>query len=670
MANKLAKESSPYLQQHAHNPVDWYPWGEEAFEKAASEHKPVLVSIGYATCHWCHVMEKESFENEEVAAFMNDHFVCIKVDREEHPDVDHFYMDALLAMQQSGGWPLNMFVTPDKLPFYGGTYFPPQKIYHRPSWMEVLEAMRLTWHQRREEAERQAVQLKRFLEQSYLYETESAPVTIDTDVLIQTLARQYDAVNGGFGMAPKFPGFNVTRMLLQVARSTAHTEAPEMALFTLRKILAGGIYDVVGGGLCRYATDSEWKVPHFEKMLYDNALLLTVLSQAYTFQQDRLFKHRIEQVIRFCSDTLGKDGLFMSALDADSEGEEGKYYVWTYDELEATDGFCEAIEAFWGLRREGNWEEGKNILHQERSDEDIIRTFELMPREWELMKQQFLMALWHKRQLRVPPVTDTKIMLDQNALMATALLQAYKALGNENYRELGLNVTAGLIQRFVDVEQQAVWHISDADTGKKIPANLDDIAYLLQALLHAYSVTSDAAYMSLVGFLTEYATAYFSDEQSILFRFSDSRRQDVAVRKIAVHDGAVLSSNAIMCENLWWAGQIQADLEMTARARRMLESQRGAAQRYPVAYASWIVNAVRMQQGWSIVKKNTPVTSFEQHIFYNRFLEQKLLYHMSPGEAGAAGDGNFNTGNGVIEFQECNEGYCKMPVNTVFELNL
>lgn len=670
MANKLAKESSPYLRQHAHNPVDWYPWGGEAFEKAAAEQKPVLVSIGYATCHWCHVMERESFEQEEVAAFMNDHFVCIKVDREEHPDIDHFYMDALLAMQQSGGWPLNMFVTPDKLPFYGGTYFPPQKIYHRPSWMEVLEAVRLTWSRRREEAELQAQQLRRFLEQSYLYESGAGPVRVDMEPLLKVIARQYDAVNGGFGTAPKFPGFNVIRLLLQAAKSTGHTGMKDMALFSLHKIIAGGIYDIVGGGLCRYATDSEWKVPHFEKMLYDNALLLTVLSQAYTFGQDKKFKHTIEQTIQFCKNTLWEDGLFMSAMDADSEGEEGKYYVWTYEELQASDGFHEAVAAFWGLSPEGNWEDGKNILHQVYGDEDIIRMFELLPRQWELMKQQFLMSLWHKRQSRIPPITDTKIMLDQNALMVTALLQAYKALGNEHYRELGLEVLERLISRFVDTEQQQVFHICDHNHHKRIPAKLDDIAYLLQALLQAYTITAATVYRDLITFLTGYASDYFNDDQSVLFCFSDSRQQDVAVRKIAVYDGAVLSSNAVMCENLWWTGQVQGDLAMTGRARRMLEVQWGAAQRYPVGYASWVLNAIRMQQGWTIVKKNTAVTSFEHHIFYNRFLEQKILYHGFHNEMNTSENEHKEPENDTAAFLECNEGYCKMPVNTVFELNL
>lgn len=670
MANKLGNQSSPYLIQHAANPVDWYPWGDEAFEVAKQHNKPVLVSIGYATCHWCHVMERESFENHEVAAYMNEHFICIKVDREEHPDVDHFYMDALMSMQQSGGWPLNMFTTPERLPFYGGTYFPPQRIYNRPSWMEILEAVHLTWEQKSEDVYHQSEQLRSFMSQANLYETSDAAIDADIDTILQNVSRYYDSVNGGFSTAPKFPQFNLIRLLLQIGKSYANVQAVDMAIATLQKMLTSGIYDVVGGGLCRYATDAGWKIPHFEKMLYDNALFITTMAQAYTFHKDKKFQHAIEQTLAFCNTTFMKDGMYMSALDADSDGEEGKYYVWDYNILATTDGFHPAVVYYFGITEEGNWEVGKNILHAEATDEAVIEKFQLLPKQWEYMKQQFLVALWHKRQERSLPITDTKILLHQNALMVTALFQAYKALGNENYKTSALTVLDTLLKHFTVPGFDTVYHVYYPEVPQRIAAKLDGVVYLQQALIQAFSVTNEQRYLDILTQLIQYVFRYFEDEEGTLFYFSDKRQTDIAVRKIELADGALLASNAILCENLWWYGQFTNNLHYTDRARQMMQSQCAATVRYPVSYASWVMNIIRLKQGWSVVKKNTVLSSFEHHIFYNNFLEQKMIFsgysEGIPKENGQA----LETGRSQNEFLECNEGSCKMPVNTVFEVNL
>lgn len=669
MPNKLIHESSPYLLQHAHNPVDWYPWGQEAFDRAKAENKPVLVSIGYATCHWCHVMEKESFENEQIAAYMNEHFVCIKVDREEHPDVDHFYMDALLAMQQSGGWPLNMFVTPDKKPFYGGTYFPPAKLYHRPSWLEILEAVVLTWSKKHEDIQHQSGQLLQYLRQTNLYETQKSDLEIDLKQVIQYISRSYDGVNGGFATAPKFPNFNVLRLLLQVYKHTSDVSVLHMVELTMRKLTTAGIYDNVGGGLCRYATDAEWRIPHFEKMLYDNALLLATLAPIYAITKDKHWMYKAQQVIQFCNQTLlDVDGLYSSAMDADSEGEEGKYYVWHYDEILGLQSVHASLIEFYSITEDGNWEHGKNIIHQAVSDQFIIDKYGFIPKQWILMKQQFLMELWHKRSSRVAPIIDTKKILAQNALMVSSLIFCYKAMGIEDYLQQALVLIDTVLAKYIDPDVNQILHLYTQNTTKTIPAKLDDIAYLLQALLQIYSVCSSEKYFNYIDKIIRYANRYFLDENNLMYYYSDSRQQDILVRKVEQLDGAVLSSNAIMSECLWLWGQINADMQYLEQSEMMDQTTLPLALRYPNSYASWLHNALRRKMEWSATKKNTMVTSFEHAIFYEQYLDHKYLYTGTIVNNITVENTPDMPNIDNISFVTCNGGHCKTPVKSVFQI--
>ena len=440
--NRLIHETSPYLLQHAHNPVDWYPWGDEAFERARAEDKPVLVSIGYAACHWCHVMERESFEHEEVAAIMNELFINIKVDREERPDVDHIYMDAVQAMSGSGGWPLNVFLTPDRKPFYGGTYFPTQRAFNRPSWTEVLHSLSNAYKTQKQEILQQAEQLTEHLKASNAFGlsvTDPAGLFTEGNITeaYHNIMHQADRQWGGFGKAPKFPQTFAIGFLLRYAHLEGVEEARQQALLSLDKMKQGGIYDHVGGGFARYSTDTEWLVPHFEKMLYDNALLVSVLAEAYQLTDDERYEEVIEETLQFVErELMHAEGGFYSALDADSEGEEGRFYVWSEEEIQQVLGpEAELFCAYFDVSEKGNWE-GKNILwvkvplHQfalERNmDPALLASFIIRSKQ----------KLLEQRSKRVRPQLDDKILLGWNALMASAYCNAFAATGNDHYRDV------------------------------------------------------------------------------------------------------------------------------------------------------------------------------------------------------------------------------------------
>lgn len=669
MSNLLSQETSPYLLQHAHNPVHWLSWSDTAFEQAKIENKPVLISIGYATCHWCHVMEKESFENEEVAAYMNDHFVCIKVDREEHPDVDHFYMDALQAMQQSGGWPLNMFCTPDRKPFYGGTYFPPKRYYNRASWMETLEAIDATWKHKQDDILHQSNQLLAHLQQNNLTETATQQnITAQhLQKMYDNIMLQYDAVNGGFGIAPKFPAFKTIEFLLDAYCFTKNDTYKDAGLHSLRKILDSGIYDQLAGGVSRYATDNAWMIPHFEKMLYDNALMLEAMAKAYAVTKDKYYRNKIQQTIDFLSKEMMVDQeVWGAALDADSEGVEGKYYTWSYADLIQVFGSLEpAIVQYFGITEEGNWEE-VNILHAFESDETIVNTYQFLPRQWELMKQQFLFTLYTERQKRIRPIFDHKIILSTNAMIVTALCQCFKATGTEVYLSMASTALDYLLAHFVK-EDGGLWHVRT--NGKsKILGKLDDYAYLIKALIMASSASNNATYLQKAKELIQYVQLYFKQEDSAYFYFSDSTQTDVLVRKIEVYDGAVPSANAILLESMHLLANIYPNFEQLSKVKVALLGMLPKVMRYPTSFSSWAKITQRYVKAGSVVKKNCTVTAFEHNVFFEQFLDTKLLLEDFSSPKCTQISIGINPEYEANLFVECVNGNCKMPVNSVFEL--
>jgi uncharacterized protein YyaL (SSP411 family) len=594
-ANKLIKETSPYLLQHAHNPVNWYPWGEEALNKAIREDKPLLVSIGYAACHWCHVMEKESFEDEETATLMNEHFINIKIDREERPDLDHIYMDAVQAMTGSGGWPLNVFLTPQGKPFYGGTYFPPRPAFNRPSWKDILNGVSRAFRDKRSEINEQAENLTNHIFRSNSFGMQNLPGTgIDpAEVFSPDKARDMynnimkaaDRKEGGFGNAPKFPQSFTIQYLLHYYYHTHTQEALDQACVSLDKMILGGIYDQLGGGFARYSTDAEWLVPHFEKMLYDNALLVSVMAEAWQITGRPIYKRAIEQTLKFVHDELSsRDGGFYSALDADSEGEEGKFYVWSRAEVETVLGkeaelFCE----FYDVTEEGNWEH-KNILN-------VPVPVEAFCAEKNLPVDAFLMKLYESRakllqyrNLRPRPLLDDKILLGWNALMITACCKAFAALGNEEYAQMAIR-NMSFIRKHFQSGGKEFYHVYKELA--KYPAFLDDYAYLIQALIHLQEITGDEDYLEQARSLTEWLIEHFSEADTGYFYFTHRDQQDVIVRKKEVYDGAVPSGNSVMAFNLYYLGVVFDRQEWRERAVRMCALLSQAVNKYPTSFGVW-----------------------------------------------------------------------------------
>ncbi|MEJ8817847.1 thioredoxin domain-containing protein [Lacibacter sp. H407] len=612
--NRLAQENSPYLLQHAHNPVDWFPWGNEALQKAIAEDKPILVSIGYSSCHWCHVMERESFEDEATAAIMNRHFVNIKIDREERPDLDHIYMDAVQAMTGSGGWPLNVFLTPDLKPFYGGTYFPPVKAYNRSSWKEVLYGVANAFTERRDEINSQADELLQHLQNANSFGTQKV-ITLDFpneelfvkkqgELMFENSMKSADKTWGGFGGAPKFPQTFTISWLLQYAYFSNNNEALKQACLSLDKMIQGGIYDHAGGGFSRYSTDTEWLAPHFEKMLYDNALLVIVLSDAYKLTKQPHYKRAIEETLQFIErEMTSPENGFYSALDADSEGVEGKYYTWLKEEVDAVlQNDAELFCKFYDVTAHGNWEQ-VNILRTKQTATDFCNENGLELSAFEAKMLTCLDQLLAVREKRIRPLLDDKIILGWNALMNSAYSKAFAATGKEEYRKKAISNMQLLLKVFQSSE--GMWHVYKEGMAK-YPAFLDDYAFLIQSLIHLQEITADTGYLEKAKELVAYVTTHFSEEETGYFFFTKANQADIVVRKKEVYDGAVPSGNSVMAVNLHYLGIVYDQPDWRERSTRMLLGLQDAVLRYPGSFGVWaglFLNQIKGFQELAIVGK-------------------------------------------------------------------
>jgi uncharacterized protein YyaL (SSP411 family) len=674
MANQLQHETSPYLLQHAHNPVEWYPWGEEALRKAKEEDKPILVSIGYAACHWCHVMERESFENEATAALMNQYFVNIKIDREERPDLDHIYMDAVQAMSGSGGWPLNVFLTPDRKPFFGGTYFPPVAAFNRSSWSDVLQSVHSAFQNKRHEVDAQAFNLVAHLENANQFGTARPGAALFTKDNIQLMAtailQTADKEWGGFGHAPKFPQTYSIRFLLRHYYHTGQQEALDQALLSLDKMIQGGIYDQAGGGFARYSTDKEWQAPHFEKMLYDNALLVSTLAEAYQLTGKPVYREVIAQTLAFTErELLSPQYAFYSALDADSEGVEGKFYTWQQAEInEILGADAPLFSALYHITEEGNWHEGQtNIIWLPEAVAQFAKANQLDEKQLREKIQQWNTQLMAVRSTRIRPLLDDKVLLGWNALMNTAYCEAYAATGEAHYRgiaeknmqflELHLHTAAGW---------QHCWK-----NEAKFPAFLDDYAMLIQAYLRLQEITGETAYINKATALVTHIQQHFQEEETGFFYFTHRDQDDVVVRKKEVYDGATPSGNALMAGNLTYLSIVCNRTDWYQQAEKMISSLGQTIVRYPGSFGCWALLAQNSTEGFNEIA----VVGEEAEK-----ISRELLAHYLPGkvfqQAREANDAfplleKRTPAPGKTDLYLCKQYACQAPVQTVKEfLNL
>ncbi|HWH44386.1 MAG TPA: thioredoxin domain-containing protein [Thermoleophilaceae bacterium] len=558
MPNQLAAETSPYLLQHKDNPVDWHPWGEAALARARDEDKPLLVSIGYSACHWCHVMERESFEDAATAAYMNEHFVCVKVDREERPDVDAIYMEACQAMTGHGGWPLNAFCTPEQVPFFTGTYFPPEPRMGMPSWRQVLGAVVDAWEKRRSEIEADVPRLAARLSGGALLRPSDEPMAATLlDDAAEAMRSAHDRIHGGFGSAPKFPPASAIEFLLRSGDT-------EVSAHTLHAMAAGGIYDQIGGGFARYSVDERWLVPHFEKMLYDNALLARAYLHGFQVTGEALFEQICRETLDWAIRELrGGEGGFMSALDADSEGVEGKFYVWTLDELREAGG-DDAVEAF-GATARGNFE-GRNIL---------VRAGAASP---DLKRR-----LYEIRSKRVWPGLDDKRLTSWNALMISALAEAGAVLGEQPYLDAARDCASFVLTEMRDPGGRLLRTWKDGDA--RLNAYLEDHAFLLEALLTLYECSFEPRWFEAARALADTTIERFADDDRGGFFETSADHERLAARRKDLEDSPIPSGNASMAYGLLRLAALTGEGEYHSRALSVFRLLHPLAARHPQAFA-------------------------------------------------------------------------------------
>ena len=581
--NQLQYETSPYLLQHVGNPVEWYPWGEDALKRARAEDKPILLSVGYSACHWCHVMAHESFENAVTAALMNRLFINIKVDREERPDIDDIYMQAVQAMTGGhGGWPMTVFLLPDGRPFYGGTYYPSEPRYGMPSFRQVLEAVHDAFSKRRDQVEQAADQLTGALQRDVLNIGGQDDLKSDLlDAAFDKLARNFDKAHGGFGGAPKFPQPMNLEFLLRVYQRTGDTRPLDMALFTLRKMARGGIYDQVGGGFHRYSVDAVWLVPHFEKMLYDNAQLSRVYLHAFQVSGDPFFRRIAQEIYDYVlREMTAPEGGFYSATDADSEGEEGKFFVWSADELRDVLGEdAEVAIDYFGVTERGNFE-GHNILFVPNEDTVVAERLGLTVEALHERLSAIRDKLFAVRSQRIQPGLDDKVLAGWNGLMLASLAEAARILGRGDYKEAALRSAVFLRDHLlIEGRPRRTYKAGQA----RINGYLEDYAALSEAFLQVYQLTFDESWFMLARSLADSALTHFAASDGGFFDTSDDHEALIA-RPRSLEDNAIPSGTSLLCKSMALLSAYTGDEKYDAAARAALRQLAAAMREYPQAF--------------------------------------------------------------------------------------
>lgn len=577
--NRLQHEHSPYLLQHAANPVDWYPWGEEAFTRAQAEDRPIFLSIGYSTCHWCHVMAHESFEDKQVAALLNETFVCIKVDREERPDIDNLYMSAAHVMKQRGGWPLTIIMTPDKKPFFAGTYFPKQSGLGRIGMLELVPRIKELWHTQREQINSSAAEVTSVLQQEATIAAGGELGPAELELAYRQLAQHFDSTYAGFGTGMKFPTPHNLLFLLRYYHRNGDQQALAMVEQTLTRMRRGGIFDHIGFGFHRYATDREWLVPHFEKMLYDQALLALAYTEAFQLTRKEEYARTVREIFAYVlRDMTTPEGGFYSAEDADSEGREGKFYLWTIDDIRAAlnpDDAALAIDAF-NLTAGGNFSEsgqsasGENIPHLKDDWTSIAARHHLSGAEVQDRIARIRQALFDRREMRVHPGKDDKILADWNGLMIATLARATQVLGDPAYATAAAEAVTFISNRMID-DHGNLYHRYRGGHAA-IDGNVDDYAFIIWGLLELYEATFAVSYLQQALALNERMLAQFWDNETGGLYFSAERVDDVIVRQKEVYDGAVPSGNSVAMLNLLRLGRMIGRTDLEDKGRQILRA--------------------------------------------------------------------------------------------------
>jgi uncharacterized protein len=682
-SNKLIKEKSPYLLQHAYNPVDWHAWNEEAFEKARAENKPIFLSIGYSTCHWCHVMEKESFEDAEVAALMNEAFVSIKVDREERPDIDHVYMTVCQMMTGSGGWPLTIVMTPDKKPFFAGTYIPKGSRFGRTGMMELIPRINEVWTNRHKDVLDSAENMTAALQS---IEKEKPGELLDAGVFgkaFEELSQRFDKTYGGFSSAPKFPTPHNFFFMLRHWRRADIQEALKMVEKTLQEIRWGGIFDQVGFGFHRYSTDREWLVPHFEKMLYDQALLALAYLETNQATGNTVYSDTAKEIFTYVlRDMKSPEGGFYSAEDADSEGVEGKFYVWTEQELREILPPDEAdlVMRAFHVEKNGNFREeasgknlGANILYTGKSLADIASEMNLPAKELKSKIDSARIRLFEARERRIHPHKDDKILTDWNGLMIAALARGAQVLGDKSYSDAAQGAAGFILKELRKPDGRLLHRYREGEAS--IAAHLDDYAFLVWGLIETYEATFDARLLKTALELNNDMIRHFWDEEGGGLYFTSDDAENLIVRKKEIYDGALPSGNAVAMLNLLRLGRFTGDADLEDRAFKLQRAFSEQVRQFPSGYTQFL-SAVDfgLSPSHEVVISGSLGAKEMLDALRSRFSPNQVLVFRPAGEESVGIDAvatfakNYDPVDGKATAYVCSGRACKDPTTEIKDL--
>ena len=678
MPNRLAKETSPYLLQHKDNPVDWYPWGEDAFSIAKSLDKPVFLSVGYSSCHWCHVMERESFENAEIAALMNELFVNIKVDREERPDVDSIYMSAVQSMTGHGGWPMSVFLSPDGAPFYGGTYFPNEDRGGMPSFPRVLTAVAEAYRDKRGEVAQSAARVMNAISSQSRARMSIEPITQSMfHSGYRHLAPEFDWQNGGIGLQPKFPQPMMYEFLLTHAALQGNETASEFVDLTLTKMARGGIYDQIGGGFHRYSVDNVWLIPHFEKMLYDNGQLASLYLHAWQRSGDPFFAKIVEETLNYLDREMRDrpTGAFYSATDADSEGEEGKFFVWHVSELDKVLGpeLAEVAKTYWDVTRFGNFE-GHSILYMHRTDDSVATELGLSVDELTSKIAESKRLLYAERLNRIPPMTDDKVITSWNALVMRAFAEAGAAFERDDWVDIAVKNAEFIFERLVRDDGRLMRSCkADADSVATILGFLEDYAYLADALTHLYEATFDTRWLDEAEQLCDAMVELFWDPADAMFYDTGSDQEELIIRPRDTFDNAQPCGGSAASLALLRCAEFTGNVDLERFAAANLRSMRELMERAPSAFAWWLqaaeFYASSINQVVIVGERDDPGTRVMLDEARRGFNPDRIVALMEPHQ-GDSGDGlPLFEGRRMIDGKPtayvCRNYVCELPVTDV-----